>query len=639
MRGRRSTGAARPGSPICRSSQRPAERTTLVRVAPRARARGDARRRRSRSRAPPAAAARPCCPRARRPASSSLDMSASISGPIYARVATTLRGIVAANQAIGLVMFSDTAYELLPPNSPPSALQQFVRFFAPERHARAQPVFGQRPWSQFSGGTRISTGLVDGAERAPRAQVSRTARSCSSATSTTRRTTGRRSSPRRSRCGRRTSRSASCRSFADPRTCALRHALRRERVRRARARSRTRRSGAAADRRRVALGAARARPPARRCCSPANERFNARLATGVAGVKRLRRALGRSSPQSCCSGSPPRSCSCSRSTSAPGRARVTRDDLRFRAHALAPALWRLADDPPGRPGARAARHRRRARVPPRAAALLVQPRSAPTRRRPGGPGRDAGRRRRRSCRRSTTSARDRGGALERGEPARRDRSSRLRRRQPRRRSRRSRRASGVLPAGGLDDPANYDAKLNLELLLRIAQPGKSSSDQDARGGFGFGGGHGVGVSGRRLLMRRLVPDAARRAVRARRGDPARRALARAERADGRGPPPVLARRAAPARARGRRRRARPPAGARRRRGRPAGRRPAQLLGRAGGRAGVLRLRHVALDERADGAGRPTRLARAKREAEAAAPAARRHPRRHRDDDRPRRCPT
>ena len=58
-----------------------------------------------------------------------LDMSASISGPIYARVATTLRGIVNANQSVGLVMFSDTAYELLPPNSPPGALLQFIPFF------------------------------------------------------------------------------------------------------------------------------------------------------------------------------------------------------------------------------------------------------------------------------------------------------------------------------------------------------------------------------------------------------------------------------------------------------------------------------------------------------------------------------
>lgn len=47
----------------------------------------------------------------------------------------------------------------------------------------------------------------------------------------------------------------------------------------------------------------------------------------------------------------------------------------------------------------------------------------------------------------------------------------------------------------IDDPSNYDAKLNLELLLRIQRPGKSRLDQDARGGFGFGGANGVGVVG------------------------------------------------------------------------------------------------------------------------------------------------
>lgn len=47
----------------------------------------------------------------------------------------------------------------------------------------------------------------------------------------------------------------------------------------------------------------------------------------------------------------------------------------------------------------------------------------------------------------------------------------------------------------IDDPTNYDAKINLELLLRIAHPGKNKLDQDARGGFGFGGANGVGVVG------------------------------------------------------------------------------------------------------------------------------------------------
>jgi hypothetical protein len=45
------------------------------------------------------------------------------------------------------------------------------------------------------------------------------------------------------------------------------------------------------------------------------------------------------------------------------------------------------------------------------------------------------------------------------------------------------------------DPTNYGAKVNLELLLRIARPSKNGLDQDARGGFGFGGANGVGVVG------------------------------------------------------------------------------------------------------------------------------------------------
>lgn len=45
------------------------------------------------------------------------------------------------------------------------------------------------------------------------------------------------------------------------------------------------------------------------------------------------------------------------------------------------------------------------------------------------------------------------------------------------------------------DPTNYDAKLNLELLLRVAHPGKNKLNQDARGGFGFGGANGVGAVG------------------------------------------------------------------------------------------------------------------------------------------------
>ena len=100
-----------------------------------------------------------------------LDMSASISGPTYARVATTLKGIVNANQSIGLDMFSDTAYELLPPNSPPGALAQFIPFFVPDRYYGGTPVFLQTPWDTFMGGTRVGAGLAMARQSLRRAHV------------------------------------------------------------------------------------------------------------------------------------------------------------------------------------------------------------------------------------------------------------------------------------------------------------------------------------------------------------------------------------------------------------------------------------------------------------------------------------
>jgi hypothetical protein len=45
------------------------------------------------------------------------------------------------------------------------------------------------------------------------------------------------------------------------------------------------------------------------------------------------------------------------------------------------------------------------------------------------------------------------------------------------------------------DPANYQAKANLELVLRLERPAKTRFGRDARGGFGTGGSHGAGVVG------------------------------------------------------------------------------------------------------------------------------------------------
>jgi hypothetical protein len=47
----------------------------------------------------------------------------------------------------------------------------------------------------------------------------------------------------------------------------------------------------------------------------------------------------------------------------------------------------------------------------------------------------------------------------------------------------------------MQDPTNYAAKLNLELVLRLRRPGKSRFGKDARGGYGFGGAQGAGVIG------------------------------------------------------------------------------------------------------------------------------------------------
>ena len=46
-----------------------------------------------------------------------------------------------------------------------------------------------------------------------------------------------------------------------------------------------------------------------------------------------------------------------------------------------------------------------------------------------------------------------------------------------------------------EDPTNYAAKLNLELVLRLRRPGKSKFGKDARGGYGFGGAQGAGAIG------------------------------------------------------------------------------------------------------------------------------------------------
>ena len=84
-----------------------------------------------------------------------LDLSASISPETFARIGTTLSDLADAGGRYGVVVFSDTAYEALPPGSPAAELRAFARYFTPRRGG-----FPTNPWTTaFSAGTRISSGL------------------------------------------------------------------------------------------------------------------------------------------------------------------------------------------------------------------------------------------------------------------------------------------------------------------------------------------------------------------------------------------------------------------------------------------------------------------------------------------------
>jgi VWA domain-containing protein len=92
-----------------------------------------------------------------------LDLSQSVTDPTYRRIANTLSKVAGSGGSIGLVAFSDVAYELFPPGSPPEEVKPLVRYFRPVPGVNAS-VFGvpypRNPWnSVFSGGTAISTGL------------------------------------------------------------------------------------------------------------------------------------------------------------------------------------------------------------------------------------------------------------------------------------------------------------------------------------------------------------------------------------------------------------------------------------------------------------------------------------------------
>jgi hypothetical protein len=92
-----------------------------------------------------------------------VDMSASVSPLTYRRIGRALRRIADANEPVGVVVFSDAAYELFPPGTAGSELKPLVRYFTalPGKQASAFDAdFPANPWqASFTAGTRISEGL------------------------------------------------------------------------------------------------------------------------------------------------------------------------------------------------------------------------------------------------------------------------------------------------------------------------------------------------------------------------------------------------------------------------------------------------------------------------------------------------
>jgi hypothetical protein len=106
-----------------------------------------------------------------------LDLSTSVDAQKSQRVMRVLQSLAETEGRIGLVVFSDSAYEMLPPDTRSEELRPMLRFFDQGAVGGGPRGFGGRgggnpspnparpqeesPWSlSFRGGTRISTGLA-----------------------------------------------------------------------------------------------------------------------------------------------------------------------------------------------------------------------------------------------------------------------------------------------------------------------------------------------------------------------------------------------------------------------------------------------------------------------------------------------
>jgi hypothetical protein len=99
-----------------------------------------------------------------------IDFSTSIDPGKYRRIARVLRTVAQTSQPMGMVIYSDAAYEAVPPGTRGDVLAPVLRFFERplgQAASRARRVAGPgafgypaNPWQEtFRGGTRISAGL------------------------------------------------------------------------------------------------------------------------------------------------------------------------------------------------------------------------------------------------------------------------------------------------------------------------------------------------------------------------------------------------------------------------------------------------------------------------------------------------
>ena len=99
-----------------------------------------------------------------------IDLSASIDS--FSPIGATLGALSRSGDHVGLVLFSDDAYEALPAGTPAADLVPVVRYFT----QTAPGLYPLNPWgSTFTGGTNISAGMGMAIEMAvaqrPRAAV------------------------------------------------------------------------------------------------------------------------------------------------------------------------------------------------------------------------------------------------------------------------------------------------------------------------------------------------------------------------------------------------------------------------------------------------------------------------------------